>query len=52
MAEQAKIQAIQDIKEDLERQHKCFISFVQELDEVMEALVEEQSQEQLKVSRV
>ena len=50
MAEQAKQQAIQDIKEDLERNHKCFIAFFQELDEVMDALVEEQSQEQLKLS--
>lgn len=52
MAEQAKQQAIQDIKEDLERNHKCFIAFFQELDEVMDALVEEQSQEQLKLSEV
>ena len=52
MAEAAKQQAILDIKEDLERNHKCFIAFFQELDEVMEELVEEQNQAQLKLSKV
>lgn len=42
MAEEAKQQAIQDIKEDLEKNHKCFLAFHTELDPIMEQLVNEQ----------
>ena len=38
----AKQQAILDIKEDLERQNKCFLAFRSELDSVMGKLVREQ----------
>ena len=52
MTEAAKQQAIQDIKEDLEKNHKCFIAFFTELDEVMEELVNEQNEQQQKISKV
>ena len=35
----AKEIAIQDIKQDLERQHKCFIAFRSELDPAIDKLV-------------
>ena len=38
----AKQQAILDIKEDLKRNHKCFLAFHSELDPVMESLVNQQ----------
>ena len=34
--------AVQDIKDDLQRNGKCFIAFITELDETMENLVNEQ----------
>ena len=52
MAEEAKQQAVQDIKEDLERHHRCFIAFLVELDPIMEQLVQQQSKEQLKLSKI
>lgn len=44
--------ATQDIQEELSRQGKCFLAFRSELDPIMDKLVEEQSNEQLKVSKV
>ena len=38
----AKDCAVQDIKDDLQRNNKCFIAFISELDETMENLVNEQ----------
>lgn len=43
---QAREQAIKDIKEELEREHKAFIAFRKELNPVMNELVKEQLQEQ------
>lgn len=34
--------AVQDIKDDLQRNGKCFIAFITELDETMDNLVNEQ----------
>ena len=42
----AKQQAILDIKEELSRQGKCFIAFVEKLNPVMDYLVKEQLKEQ------
>lgn len=44
--------AERDIREELSIQGKCFMAFHEELNEIMDALVEEQSNEQLKVSKV
>ena len=38
----AKQKAIEDIKDDLQRNGKCFIAFITELDETMDNLVKEQ----------
>ena len=48
----AKEVAIQDIKCELEKQGKSFLAFHTELDEVMDALVEEHSKKQLKPSKI
>ena len=39
MAKTAKQQAIKDIQEDLQEQHKSFIAFYTELNPIMEKLV-------------
>ena len=54
MAKEAKKQAIQDIKEELARNHKSFIMFRSNLNSVMNKLVKEQitEQEKLKVRKV
>ena len=52
MAEQAKQQAISDIKDFLTVQGKCFLAFRVELDPIMDSLIEEQSQKQLIASIV
>ena len=51
MAEQAKKQAIQDIKEELARNHKCFLTFRSSLNKVMNQLVKEQLEEQQNISK-
>lgn len=38
--------ATQDIKEDLQKQSKCFLAFHSELDPIMDKLVREQLREQ------
>ena len=43
MAEQAKRQAIEDIKAELEKSGKCFLAFRGELDPVMEKLEKKHS---------
>lgn len=52
MANSAKQQAIEDIQEYLTVQGKCFLAFHTELDDIMDELVEEQSQKQLIASIV
>ena len=42
----AKQQAIKDIKDDLKRSGKCFITFHSELNPVMDSLVSEYIKEQ------
>lgn len=39
MEELAKEQAIQDIKEELQREHKHMLAFIKKLDPVMDILV-------------
>lgn len=39
-------QAIQDIREDLSKEHKCFIAFRTKLNPVMRGLVKEQLRQQ------
>ena len=48
----AKQAAVIDIQEDLSREGKCFIAFIERLDPIMEKLVEEQSCKQLIASIV
>ena len=40
-------QATQDIQEELQRQGKCFLAFRSELDDIMDEIVHEFSEEQL-----
>ena len=47
----AKEKAIQDIKEDLSKQGKCFLAFKSKLNPVMDSLVKQQIEEQLKLKR-
>ena len=42
--------ATKDIKESLEIKGKCFLAFRRELDPIMDSLVEEQIEQQLKAS--
>lgn len=42
MKEQAKKQAILDIKKELARDHKCFLAFHTSLNPIMDKLVNEQ----------
>ena len=46
MSNSAKNQAIEDIKNDLKNQHKCFLAFLQYLDPVMDCIVSSQLEEQ------
>ena len=47
MSNSAKQQAIKDIKDDLERNGKCFLAFRTNLDNTMERLVDNQAMLQL-----
>ena len=51
MNNQAKRQAILDIKEDLSKNHKCFLAFKSTLNPIMDLLVECQIEEQLNLKR-
>ena len=51
MAEQAKRQAIEDIKAELKKSGKCFLAFRSKLNPVMEELVNEQINEQIKLKK-
>ena len=46
----AKDYAVKDIRESLEIKGKCFLAFRRELDPIMDSLVEEQIEQQLKAS--
>ena len=46
-----KLQAIQDIKQDLELHGKCFIAFQERLNPYMEMLVKERIREQSEVTK-
>ena len=43
----AKDYAVQDIQEELTKQGKCFLAFRSELDDIMDGIVHEFSEEQL-----
>ena len=47
----AKQQAIKDIKDDLKQTSRAFITFIEELNPVMDTLVEEQIEEQKQIKR-
>ena len=49
--QQAKEQAILDIKEELSKNHKCFLSFRKALNPIMDLLVESQIEQQLNLNR-
>ena len=51
MKQSAKRQAILDIKEDLSKNHKCFLAFKSTLNPIMDLLVECQIEEQLNLKR-
>ena len=51
MNKEAKRQAILDIKEELSKNHKCFLAFKSTLNPIMDLLVESQIEEQLNLNR-
>jgi len=51
MSNKAKEQAIEDIKADLQRNHKAFIAFRSYLNSTMDKLVEEQLQLQTNLAK-
>ena len=51
MKQSAKRQAILDIKEELSKNHKCFLAFKSTLNPIMDLLVESQLEEQMNLKR-
>lgn len=49
--EKAKEAAIEDIKNELQKQAKCFLAFIEILNPVMEKLVNQQIKRQDKISK-
>ena len=51
MKQSAKRQAILDIKEELSKNHKCFLAFKSTLNPIMDLLVESQIEEHMNLKR-